>query len=62
MLGFEHFLGMMGQRSFNVQLRCYSIPFFPRADTYKINAMDYGGNVRFIYIVLILFQNLDIIT
>lgn len=52
MLGFENFLGMISQRPFNVQLRCYSILFFPRADTSKINTMDYGGNVIFFYWII----------
>ncbi len=37
--------GMMEQRQFNTQLRCYSAPFFESADTHKINELNHGGKV-----------------
>uniref|UniRef100_A0A915DRG2 Uncharacterized protein n=1 Tax=Ditylenchus dipsaci TaxID=166011 RepID=A0A915DRG2_9BILA len=39
-----HFLGMMG-RSYQTQLRCYSMPYFGLADADKINSMNHGGNI-----------------
>ncbi|KAI1711236.1 ubiquitin fusion degradation protein UFD1 domain-containing protein [Ditylenchus destructor] len=44
MFGLDQFLGLMG-RPFNMQLRCYSVPFFAGADAERINTMNYGGNV-----------------
>ncbi|KAI1710575.1 ubiquitin fusion degradation protein UFD1 domain-containing protein [Ditylenchus destructor] len=44
MFGLDQFLGMMG-RPFNMQLRCYSVPFFAAADAERVNTMNYGGNV-----------------
>ncbi|MFH4973942.1 hypothetical protein AB6A40_000651 [Gnathostoma spinigerum] len=32
-------------RSFDLQLRCYSIPFFENADSQKINDLNHGGKI-----------------
>ncbi|VDN00909.1 unnamed protein product [Thelazia callipaeda] len=42
-------LGMMmfggSTRAFDLQLRCFSAPFFERADTKKINELNHGGKI-----------------
>jgi len=45
MLGLNHFLRRLGERSYSVQLRCFSAPFFSHADSAKIDVVNYGGKI-----------------
>lgn len=43
----ENFFAGFGLGSLSMQLRCYSMAFFSKADGQRINDMNYGGNVNF---------------
>lgn len=47
---------LFGTRPFDIQLRCFSAPFYERADSKKINELNHGGKVYFIIFCIILFD------
>lgn len=53
MFRMDNFFGGFGSNSgLTIQLRCYSMAFFPRADMKRINTMNYGGNVRILQFII----------
>ena len=51
MMFHERFMdAFVGPSNFHRQLRCFSAPFFQGGDAKKIQELNFGGKVKYIYL------------